>query len=505
MSNRGRAHPAGLPGVCRPYIDHEFLSSWTALETRSIEDPATGQVLSTLVVSDASVVDAALTAAARAAAAGEWIGLGAKGRARCLDDIADLIQANSAELAAIEAVDVGKPLAQVRDIEMAGVAESFSAVADVARHLAGEAHQRYEGERAPRWLHYVVRDPVGVVALVTPFNVPLLHAARKLASALGAGNAVVLKPPEQAPLATTRLIELIDRARILPRGVLNMVTGDGSTGGALVRDPRIGAISFTGSISTGSTIAAASAPNLPKLSFELGGKSPFVLFADAALDDAVAAAAGSCYYLAGQGCLNATRFLVEESIADDFVEQLVAISRSWVVGDPMEAGTQMGPLISETQLSRVGDFVARGVSEGARVLCGGQRSDRSSGYYYEPTVVDGVAPGNILFDQEVFGPVASVTTFKGVDAAVSLANASVYGLASFVWTSDLALAHRVAAQIQAGTVWVNSGAARDFDLPFGGVKRSGIGRQSPRHLLDFFSEEKAVSVDLTAPRQRGDR
>jgi len=446
--------------------------------------PIDGSPLGAVAAGGPEEVDAAV-GAARAAAPG-WAGLGADRRGRILDRFADAILDHREELALVETVDNGS--LQVGNVKRVvnRAAQNIAFFADEARSLQPEP---FRGEVVENHVRY---EPAGVAALVTPWNAPLMLSTWKVGPALAAGNTVVLKPPEWAPLSCSLLATIADEAGV-PAGVLNVVQGRGDEAGqALVSHHDVDRISFTGSTDTGRSVAAHAAASVTPVSLELGGKSPFVVFADADLD-AAAATVAQQFTNAGQVCLAGTRVLVERSIADDFRARLRDATALATVGDPRRPGVRVGPLIHPRQLARVEGFVERALDRGARALVGGGRHP-SGGLYYQPTILDHVEPDAEIVQNEVFGPVLTWQTFTGDDEAVALANATRYGLAAVLFTRDRARAERTAARIVAGTVWVNCYFVRDLAAPFGGARMSGIGREGGIWSFDFFCDVKNVAM-----------
>jgi aminomuconate-semialdehyde/2-hydroxymuconate-6-semialdehyde dehydrogenase len=425
---------------------------------------------------------AAAVAAARAAFPG-WAAAGPDARARVLRAVAEGIEQRVEELAQVETRDNGALLRSHRRSVMPRVAHNFRFFADwLGRLDAGE--QQISGHS-----QQVTWAPSGVTAVITPWNAPLMLATWRIAPALAAGNTVVAKPPEWAPL-TASLLADITRDAGLPDGVFNVVQGLGAEAGApLAAHPEVARVSFTGSAPTGRLIAAAAGAQLTPVSLELGGKSPLLVFADADLDLAVATAVGQ-FDNAGQVCLAGTRLLVEERVADEFTARFVARARGLRQGDPRDEATDIGPNISRAHLDRVDGFVRRAVASGARPLLGGGKNAGLGGLYYQPTLLAGAQPGSEILTEEIFGPVLTLQTFSGEDQAVALANSTDYGLAATLFTGDQARAERVSARLVAGTVWVNCFFVRDLAAPFGGAGLSGIGREGGTWSFDFYGDVK---------------
>jgi acyl-CoA reductase-like NAD-dependent aldehyde dehydrogenase len=446
--------------------------------------PIDGSPLGSVAGGGPAEVDAAVSAARDAFPT--WAALGPTGRAAILDRFAAGILEQRDQLAIVETVDNGSLHAGNLKRVVQRTALNVSFFADYARNLQ---HDPIRGDTVDNHVRY---EPAGVAALVTPWNAPMMLSMWKAGPALAAGNTVVLKPPEWAPLSCSLLAEIAHEAGV-PPGVLNVVQGTGpSAGQALVAHPGVDRISFTGSTATGRSVGAAAAATITPVSLELGGKSPFVVLADADLD-AAAATVGQQFTNAGQVCLAGTRVLVERSVADDFRDRVLRVAASATVGDPRQRGVRVGPLIHPRQLERVDGFVQRAIAAGARVLAGGAPHPRG-GLYYEPTILDGVGPDAEVVQNEVFGPVLTWQTFGDDDEAVELANGTPYGLAAVVFTRDRARAERVAAGIVAGTVWVNCYFVRDLEAPFGGARSSGVGREGGVWSFDFFCDVKNVAM-----------
>lgn len=462
-----------------------------ALSGKTFEtiNPATEQVLVSIAEADSADIDAAVLAARRAFRAPNWNGISPHARGRLLLKIADLVESHAEELAVLETLDMGAPLS--------ATGGRAGQVADIFRYYAGWPTKIF-GTTNPMdagRFQYMLREPMGVCGLINAWNVPLVMAATKIAPALACGNTAILKPAEQAPLTTLRLAELIEQAG-LPPGVLNIVPGFGATAGAAMAAHRgIDKISFTGSTAVGRQILQASAGNLKKVSLELGGKSPNIVFPDADIDRALSVAVETMCRNSGQICSAGTRLFVHESLHDQASEQVSRIAATYKVGSPFDADTQLGPLISQRQMERVLSYVDAGTSEGARLSLGGARVG-DSGYFVEPTVFSGVANTMTIAQEEIFGPVLSIIAFKDEDDAVFQGNDTEYGLAAAVWTRDASRAHRVARALNAGRVWINTYAEGDPVMSFGGYKQSGYGRELGAESIDAFTQTKSILMRL---------
>ena len=459
--------------------------------TRATENPATGEEITRFACAGAADAARAVSAARTAFDAGPWSTMRAADRGRVLARLARLVDESRDDLVALESLDGGKPV-------RATARQDLPAVVDCLEYYAGWA-DKIKGDvipARPDALTYLRREPVGVVVGIVPWNFPLMNAVWKIAPALASGCVVVLKPSELTPLTALRLGELALEAG-LPAGVLNIVPGVGDdVGSALVADPRIDKISFTGSPAVGKTIMRSAADNVTRVGLELGGKSPNLVFADADLSAAVAASTSGVFFNAGQVCSAGSRILVQEAACDEFVSRLADAARSIRVGDPMDPGTRMGPIISAKQLDRVTGYISIGNSEGARLVSGGSRLDRA-GYFVEPTVFTDVRGDMRIAQEEIFGPVAAVIRFADEDEAIAIANGTAYSLAAAVWSRDVTRVHRVAHRLRAGTVWVNTYGQTDTRLPWGGTGGdSGIGRDLGEAALANYTETKTIWINL---------
>jgi acyl-CoA reductase-like NAD-dependent aldehyde dehydrogenase len=460
-------------------------------DTFEVIDPATGSVLTHVPRGGQADVDAAVSAAREAFDDKRWSGLRPGKRSEILFKVGELIKRNIPELAQLEALDAGKPVSLASG-------EIWSA-GEVFRYYSGWPTKIY-GETNPsddNMFVYSLREPVGVCGGIIPWNFPLVMAAWKVAPALAFGNTVVVKPAEQTPLTALRLAELCGEAGV-PDGVVNIVTGFGEEAGqALAQHHDVDKIAFTGSTEVGRKILHASEGNLKRVTLELGGKSPNIVFADANMKRASKGSMMGVFVNSGQVCTAGTRILVESSVHDDFVTSLVDATSSMKLGNPLEEDTGMGPVVSQEQLDRVTGYIDIGRSEGAEVVAGGERrADLGDGYFVQPTVFAGVRNDMRIAQEEIFGPVAAVIEVGDVDEAIAVANDTIYGLAAAVWTNDVTKAHRVARGIKAGTVWVNTTGLFDPAVSFGGYKQSGFGRELGKHSLEAYTENKSVWVNL---------
>jgi aminomuconate-semialdehyde/2-hydroxymuconate-6-semialdehyde dehydrogenase len=463
---------------------------------RFLEDvnPATGGVIAEIADSDGADVDAAVAAASRAFPA--WRATPAEERSRLLLRLADLIEEDSEALAALESEDSGKPIALARRLDVPRAVRNFRFFATAILHAATECHPMDEGA-----LNYTLRQPLGVAGLISPWNLPLYLLTWKVAPAIAAGNCCVAKPSELTPLTADRLAELSREAGI-PAGVINIVHGRGVVAGrAITAHPDVPLISFTGGTKTGSDVMALAGPLFKKVSLELGGKNPNLVFADADLDQAVATSISSSFSNQGEICLCGSRIFVERSIFSEFLARFLERTKALRIGDPQDPATEVGALISADHFRKVSGYIELAREEGGEVLCGGGRPGNlperlRGGNFLEPAVVVGLGGECRVLQEEIFGPVVTVTPFDSAEEAVALANGSRYGLSASIWTRDLARAHRVAASLECGTVWVNTWLLRDLRVPFGGMKDSGVGREGGFESLNFFTEARNICIKL---------
>ncbi|HEX8179102.1 MAG TPA: aldehyde dehydrogenase family protein [Pyrinomonadaceae bacterium] len=464
-------------------------------QTFTTPNPATGAPLAEVAAADKADVDKAV-AAARKAYEGKWAKTSARERGRLLNKLAQLVEAHAKELAALETADNGKPIRESLYVDVPQVVENFE-------YFAGWA-TKIEGETIPvpgPFFNYTLREPVGVCGQIIPWNFPLLMAAWKIAPALAAGNTVVLKPAEQTPVTALELGKLIQEAGF-PEGVVNIVPGFGETAGAaLAAHPDVDKVAFTGSTEVGKRIAHAAADNLTKVSLELGGKAPNIVFADADLEQAVNGAMMAIFYNQGQVCTAGSRLFLDERIKDEFLERFKTKAEQIKVGDPADKTTQMGPQVSAEQLNRIKGYVDIARGEGATVLTGGAPPELAEelrgGYFFRPTIFSEVHNQMRVAQEEIFGPVSSVITFADEKELIRQANETIYGLSAGLWTRDITRAHRFAREIKAGVVWINTFNIFNAASPFGGYKQSGYGREMGRHALELYTQVKSVWVDLS--------
>jgi betaine-aldehyde dehydrogenase len=448
--------------------------------------PATGEPIATLHAATPAIVDRAL-AAAEAAQKG-WARMSGRERGRVLTDAARIMRARNRDLSVLETLDTGKPLSETLVADATSGADALEYFGGLAASLTGDHVQL-----GANWA-YTIREPLGVCVGLGAWNYPTQIACWKAAPALACGNAMVFKPSETTPLCALRVAEILTEAGA-PPGLFNVVQGAGAVGSALVSDPRVAKVSLTGSVPTGRRVYAAAAEGMKHVTMELGGKSPLLIFDDADLDDAVSGAILGNFYSTGQVCSNGTRVFVQKGIREAFLDRLAERLGRAVIGDPLDETTSFGPMVSEAQLRIVLNFIAQGVAEGARLVCGGRRIDRP-GFWMEPTVFADVTDAMTIAREEIFGPVMAVLDFDDEAGAVARANATPYGLSAGVFTRDLARAHRVVAALRAGSCFINSYNDAPVELPFGGVKMSGVGRENAKAAIAHYSQLKSVFVRM---------
>lgn len=478
------------------FIDGEFVD---ALDGSTFVDtnPHDGSKLGDVAQAGEADVDRAVAAARRAFPS--WSRMAAADRGRLLLKLADAIEAHAEELARLESIDTGHPIRDSRRLDVPRTANTF-------RYFGGMA-DKHEGSVVPvdrGFLNYVLREPLGVVGQIVPWNFPLMFTSWKMGPALAAGNTVVLKPAELTPLSSLRIAELMAEVGF-PRGVVNIIPGQGRVAGEyLARHPDVQKIAFTGSTATGRRIVQASAANLKRVQLELGGKGANVVFGDADIDEAVNGSAFAIFHNQGQACIAGSRLLLQEGIADEFLRRFTALSQSIRLGDPLDEATEMGPLTSANHRDKVLSYVGIARDQGGQVLTGGKAPDDpalAKGYYVEPTVVKARAGDRVCLE-EVFGPFVAVTTFKDDEEAVQLANGTEYGLGAGLWTRDLQRAHRVAQAFQSGMVWINCYKRVNPGSPFGGVRSSGYGREMGFEAMHEYTSPKSVWVNVDAELPR---
>lgn len=462
-------------------------------ETLAIENPATGEIIAHVPRAGAADIDLAVKTARRAFESAAWRNMRPADRGRLLESIARKIEDHADELAALESLDTGKAITFAKLLDLPATIEVFRYMGGWCSKVGGKTLPvSFDGRE---YHAYTRREPIGVVGAITPWNYPLALGAWKIASALAAGCTMVIKPTELTPLSTLRLVELCLEAG-LPEGVVNIVNGYGhEAGAALAQHPDVNKITFTGSTAVGKKIVEYSLGNLKRVTLELGGKSPSIVFADADLDQVGLAAALAVFFNSGQICFAATRLFVQDSVYDQVVEAVASAAQQFKVGNGLDPQTMMGPLVSAKQQDSVLSYIESGVQQGARLVCGGKRIG-DKGYFVEPTVFADATPSMKVVQEEIFGPVVSVLRFKDIDDVTRMANDTPYGLAANIWTRDVKKAHRLAHRLEAGSVWVNCHGVLDPALPFGGFKQSGWGREVSEEGLLAYTETKTVCMLL---------
>jgi aldehyde dehydrogenase (NAD+) len=475
------------------FINGDFVDARSG-ETFATINPATEETITDVASAGADDVDAAVRAArAQMEPGSEWQKMKPRDRAKVMWRLADLLTSRAAEIGRIETIDNGKPIFESQFVDTPAAAECLYYFAGWSGKVTGETIPV-----ADNAFTYTLREPVGVVGAITPWNFPLMLAVWKIAPALACGNTVVIKPASNTALSLLKFAEYAKEAG-LPAGVLNVIPGRGSVvGNAIVDHPGVDAIAFTGSTEVGKQLMARAAKTLKKVSLELGGKSPNIVFADADLDAAARGALNAIFYGKGEVCAAGSRLLVEESAHEELMAKVIERANKMTAGDPLHPKTRLGAIVSKEQMETVLSYIEAGKNDGAKLVAGGERTDigTGKGYFIQPTIFDDVTPEHRIAREEIFGPVLATIKFKDGDDAVAKANATVYGLAAAVWTRDVSKAHRVARAIKAGTVWVNTYNLYDPALPFGGFKESGFGRDQGKDALEKYTQTKSVWVNL---------
>lgn len=480
--------PRVTPIDCRHFINGKYVDSKSGKTFNNI-NPATEEVLGTVQEGGKEEVDEAVKTA-RAALKGEWKRMPLKERSQIIRKIGDIILERKAELAELETLDTGKPIWLSNQVDITRAANNFHFFADYMTTIGQESYQQDDLA-----IHYAVRRPLGVVGLINPWNLPLFLLTWKLAPALAAGNTVVMKPSEVTPMTATVLAEICQQAGI-PDGVVNLVHGFGETGAAIAKHEDVDGIAFTGETITGTSIMKAAAPTLKKLSFELGGKNPNIIFADADMDDVIETTLRSSFINQGEVCLCGSRIYVERPVYDEFLTRFAEKTKELKVGDPFAEDTKVGALVSEEHYRKVLKYLDIAKEEGGTFVAGGKKADMDKGFYVEPTIITGLGKDSRCVREEIFGPVVTVIPFDTEEEVMEQVNDTHYGLSASLWTSDVKRAARLSAEIEAGMVWVNTWFLRDLRTPFGGMKHSGIGREGGLHSFDFYSELTNVTLKL---------
>lgn len=487
-----------IPNNVQQFLDREhgiFIGgNWHSGREGRIDvlDPATGKTISSIANASKDDVNDAVSAARKGFESAAWKGMAPQERAAILRRTADLILENLEELAYLETLDNGKPLSISRSVDVTASAGALHYFAGWADKIRGTTHDiSSPGEHHA----FTLREPVGVAALIVPWNYPLIMAAMKLGPALAAGCACILKPAEDTSLTAVRLCELLVEAG-LPEGVINLVTGYGRTAGAaLAEHPGVDKVAFTGSTATGKAIATAAAGNLKKVTLELGGKSPNIILADADLEKAIPAAAMAVFFNSGQTCTAATRLYVQDAIYDEVIAGVTEVARTVKVAQGFDPEAVLGPLVSARQLERVQGYVEKGRDEGGEIICGGEQIGQD-GYFFQPTVIGNTTNDMTVVREEIFGPVIAAQRFSTVEEVIELANDTPYGLSSSVWTQNISHGHKIARELITGQVGINTAAVADWDLPIGGYRQSGWGRENGYEAVENYLQTKAVAIAL---------
>ncbi|MFD3445900.1 aldehyde dehydrogenase [Microbacteriaceae bacterium 4G12] len=477
------------------FINGEYVSSGNN-KTFAVKNPATQEMIATVHEATKEDVDQACQAAREAFEKGPWRTITIKERCDKIRKMAEIIMERREELAKLEALDVGKPFPVAYEKEIPRAAHNLKFFADFFEQQGAETYPMDE-----EFLNYTRYEPVGVAALITPWNLPFMLTTWKLGPCLAAGNTAVIKPAETTPITVSLLGEIANEAGI-PKGVINVVQGFGtnSTGEFMTSHPEVDLISFTGETSTGKAIMKTAANSLKRVAFELGGKAANIVFEDANLEKAIPTSIQAAFLNSGQVCLAGSRILVQRSIFDEFVERFAAAARQLKVGDPQDPSTSMGPVVSEEHYEKVTSYLEIAKEENSVLVCGGKRPDLPAhlkdGYYLEPTIYIQENPKSRICQEEIFGPIVTLIPFETEEEALEIANDTQYGLNGVIWTDNLQRAHRISHHVRAGTIWVNCWFVRDLRAPFGGFKKSGIGREGGHHSLEFFTEAKNICIAL---------
>ncbi len=495
MSVNWKQAAADLKPRGQSFIDGKFVEAASGKQFDAI-NPATGKTLASVASCDRADVELAVKSARRAFESGVWSRRSPSERKKVLQRFGELMLSHADELALLETLNMGKPISDARSIDVPGSANTILWYAEAIDKIYDEIAPTGSGA-----LGMITREPVGVVAAVVPWNFPLLMACWKIGPALAAGNSLILKPAEQSPLSAIRLAELAAEAGI-PDGVFNVVTGLGETAGmALGMHMDVDCVTFTGSTEVGKLfLSYAAQSNMKRIALECGGKTPHIVMADCGnLDEAASAAAFGIFFNQGEVCNAGSRLLVDARIKDEFLEKVIAVGNSLQPGDPLDAETRLGAIVSKAQMERVLDYIEIGSREGAQLKSGGRQvRTESGGYFVEPTVFDNVDNGMRIAQEEIFGPVLSTITFKDAEEAVRIANDTIYGLAAAVWTDNIDTALATARRLRAGSVWVNNFDESNITMPFGGYKQSGFGRDKSLHAIDKYTELKATWIKIRA-------
>ncbi len=481
-----------MPEDYHMFIGGKWASS-SSRETFNVINPATEQTIARVPMGTREDVRSAIDSARDSFDKGEWANKTPAERSAALWKMAEIVENNSLMLAQLESKNVGKTIKYSRDSDMPFIIDNLRFFAGAIRNMEGKAAMNYSG----MGISIIKREPIGVVGAIVPWNYPLYIAIWKIAPALAAGNSIVLKPASYTPLTLLEFAKLTEK--VLPKGVLNVVTGPGDTVGAeLASSSKVDMIALTGDVSTGKKIMQLASNNIKKVHLELGGKAPFVVLPDASIDAATEGAIVSAFWNTAQDCTAATRIYVHEGMHDKFVKMLVSKASKIRIGDPMKESTDMGPLVSEKQRQRTEDYVKSGISEGAKLVHGGKRPKQmKKGFYYEPTIFTGVEQKMKICQQEIFGPVLSVMKYRTVDEVVDKANDTIYGLAASVWGSDITKAMNVAGRLKFGEVWINEHGILVSEMPHGGYKQSGFGKDLSMYSLEEYSQAKHIYIDQT--------